>query len=118
MKRDIELYRRILFAMEECPSSRCDSLRDLQGISHEIFAYHVGLMSEAGLIDAINGSTMSGIDWIPISITHEGHEFLDQLRSDTMWARTKDKALSATGTLTLETLKAAAAALIRHHLGS
>ncbi len=104
--------------MEECPTARCDSLRDLHGVPHEVFAYHVGLMSEAGLIIAIDATSMSEVDWIPVSITHDGHEFLDNLRSDTMWARTKDKALSATGSLTIETLKLAATALIRHHLGT
>ncbi len=102
--------------MEDCPSPRCDSLRDLPGIPHEEFAYHVQLLEDAGLIEAIDASSFSGIDWIPISITHEGHEFLDSVRNDNLWSKTKEKALSVAGTLSIEALKLAVNALLKAHL--
>lgn len=116
MKRDIELYRKILLAMEACPSSRCDSVDDLPDVLHEQFGSHIYLLQDAGLITAIDMSIGREIDWQPRSITHEGHEFLDHLRSDTMWALAKDMAQSAAGGLSLEVLKVATKLLVTHAL--
>jgi hypothetical protein len=116
VKRDIDLYRQILLAMEECPSEPCINLRDVPGVPHDVFAHHVGLLHDAGLITAANGSSMSGVDWQPLKITHAGYEFLDNSRNDGLWAKTKDKALSMAGTLSLEAMKVAMTALMKSHL--
>jgi hypothetical protein len=64
-------------------------------------------MNQAGLIKALDASSFEGEEWIPVKILWEGHEFLDAARSDTVWAKAKERVISTTGTLTLEALKAA-----------
>jgi len=113
MKRDLDLYRQILKAMEECPEARCDSIRGLPGITHAMFAHHVKLLTQAGLIEAIDISSHDGDDWLLLSITHEGYEFIDAVREDSIWNKTKEKALSSTGTISLEILKTTAQAVIK-----
>ena len=103
--------------MEECPSARCNELSDLPEVPHDQFAYHVGLMADAGLIKAVDASSFDEVDWIPISITHEGHEFLDHARNEGLWSKTKEKAVSAAGTMSIEAIKLAMSALMKAHFG-
>ena len=100
--------------MEQCDSDLCTSVRDIPDVPHGVFAYHVGLLNDAGLIKAVDASSMDGIDWIPLSITHEGHEFLDGVRSETTWKSAKEKVASTATSLSLEALKAAVGVVVRH----
>ncbi len=106
MKRDLELYRRILQAVEACPNARCN-LRSLDGVSNDEFGYHVKLMAEIDLIEAIDASDFAGEDWIITGMTHEGHEFLDAIKEDNIWIKLKSTAKNASGVITVETLKLA-----------
>ena len=118
MKRDMELVRAILIELEQCPD---------QGDCHEIhipdhtddeISSHVELMQEAGLVEAIDFSSFDGKCWKPQRLTWDGHEFLDAVRSDTVWAKAKDKVMSTTGTLTLEALKVALSTVVRQAVTS
>ena len=42
-----------------------------------------------------------------ISLTWQGHEFLDAARNDTIWRKAKKKVLETTGGLAFDVLKAA-----------
>lgn len=53
--------------------------------------YHIAFLIEAGLV---NGKTISEIgtavrDFMTDQLTWKGHKFLDGLRSDTVWQKTK-----------------------------
>lgn len=113
MKRDMELVRAILIELEKCPYQGGFHDIHVQGYTDDEISYHVQLMDEAGLIEAIDCSSSDGRCWKPKRLTYEGHEFLDAARSDTVWAKAKDKVLSTTGTLTLEALKAALPTVLR-----
>lgn len=111
MKRDMELVRRILMEIEASPEA--NGIRhvglNFEGHSVPEVMYHAKLLVKAGLIEA-RGSlgTMSGLQVYPTGLTWQGHEFLDAIRKDTLWERTKSIAIEATGGLSLEALKAAA----------
>lgn len=103
----MDLIRAILIEAEKFPLD--SSIHDIsvEGYTEDAITYHVQLAHEAGLIDAIDLTTTQGVCWKPMRLTYQGHEFLDAARSDTVWNKAKGMLLSATGTLTIEGLKAA-----------
>jgi hypothetical protein len=116
MKRDMDLVRAILIEIEKAPFEGRLIDVEVAGRTEDEISYHVLLMQEAGLVDAIDLSDMKRICWKPKRLTDSGHEFLEAARNDTMWAKAKDKVMSTTGTLTLEALKIALGALIKQAL--
>lgn len=118
MKRDMELCRKILFAIEEKYVSTAIYNLQIDGYNTEEVAYHCTLLKEAGLIKDCKIIYASGcIVSIGVSsLTWEGHDFLDKIREDTVWNKTKgfikDKALP----MTLDVIKEIATAVISETL--
>lgn len=113
MKRDMDLVRKILIEMEEWPPYPGNRRIEIEGYTDEQITHHIGLMTQAGLIHALNASSFDGEAWLPQSITWEGHEFLDAARSDSVWNKAKDLAKRNAGTLTLEGLKIALGVVVK-----
>lgn len=113
MKRDMDLARQILFAVEAEPTPDAELRPEVGGYSAEVIAEHVRLLHEAGLLRAIDGSSMDGLDWIATGLTWNGHEFLDAARDDSRWKRAKELAIAKGGALAFETLKIALGLLLR-----
>lgn len=97
MKRNMELVKEILSEVE----ARFDGGRpielDIDGHSPEEISYHVMIMAEGGLLDAIDASARD-FDWRARRLTWQGHEFLAAARNDTVWRKAlqlvKDKGAS------------------------
>ena len=94
MKRDMELIRELLLAIEDeetnvtVPAStlRLKNNRDEQ----EIF-YSLQLMTDAGFLEAEMVKSMQGIHDVLIRrMTWEGHEFLDNARNESIWKAAKE----------------------------
>ena len=118
MKRDMDLARTILFAIEQNEDDPLGWIElNIPDRSAEEVAYHVMILAEAGLIEAQDLSTMGGFDYKPKRLTWQGHEFLDAARSDTLWERAKKLTLEQTGGLSLDLLKAALLLLGKQALG-
>ncbi|SRR6266545_1190172 len=114
MQRDLDLIRTILLEVEK--SSSLDGCRvEVPGRSREELYYNAQQAHDAGLIEArfLRGST----EFHVLRLTYQGHEFLDAARNETLWARAKETVTKNTGALTLEGLKIALAALVKHALG-
>ena len=107
MKRDMDLVRDILIEMEKWPANHRSGEIAIEARTPEEIMHHVGLMHEAGLIEAIDASSHDGEAWLPVKILWDGHEFLDAARSDTVWMKAKQRAMSTAGALTLDAMKAA-----------
>jgi len=92
MKRDWELVRTILAHMESRESTaRVMEADEIEGFSQEVVSYHIKLLLEAGLLDASCSKALNGpLRCWATSLTWAGHEFLDQIRSQTLWNKTKD----------------------------
>ena len=125
MKRDMDLARAILLAIEEHPSGYAPKLKALAekvGADEGVTGYHVHLLGQAGLLKVAdithNGSP--GPMAIPVRMTWEGHEFLDNTRDSARWTRIKEAA-NAVGTTGLQAIgKIAAdiaAAALKSHMG-
>ena len=118
MKRDMDLARDILFAVEKSDDDPLGWIElKLPGRSSKEVAYHVMILAEAGLIEAQDLSSMDGFDYKPKRLTWHGHEFLDAARSDILWERAKKETLKQTGGLSLDLLKAVLLHLGKQALG-
>ncbi|MGF1645072.1 MAG: DUF2513 domain-containing protein [Thiotrichales bacterium] len=111
MKRDWDIVREILTRMEEC-STPGDTL-SLSSFGAERAAeisYHAELLLEAGLVDGQMSKTISRgpHDFFLRRVTWSGHEFLDSIRSDSVWERTKRVFASKGIEMTVDLVKSVA----------
>jgi hypothetical protein len=113
MKRDMELVRKILILMstsEQGPHTDWQS--ELPDYTAEQIFHHAHLMSQGGLIDVDDASSMDDLlpMALPLSITWNGHEFLDATRDPTLWEQARTTVLKPAGgvafTVLLEWAKA------------
>ena len=118
MKRDMDLVRKVLFELEN-HDERDTWIGDfaVEGVDEHTLSIHLRLMKEAGLIEAQDLSSMQGIRYKPKRLTWQGHEFLETIRSQKVWERTKAKVLEQTGGLALAALQAYALHTVKQTLG-
>ena len=88
MQRDMDLVRKVLIEMEKHPAPLHQSALQIADEDDELVSYHVMLLEEAGFITAVDAST-NRLEWIPGSLTWNGHEMLDAMRNDTVWRNFK-----------------------------
>ena len=91
MKRDMEVIRDVLLAIEDTNQTQGIIELELPALDPVVVSYHIKLLADAGLIEADDLSTMQGFEWKPRSLTWAGHEFLDAARDDTVWAKVTAK---------------------------
>ncbi|HET6408755.1 MAG TPA: DUF2513 domain-containing protein [Chthoniobacteraceae bacterium] len=118
MKRDWDLLRDILNCIEE---------HDRTNLSESDWtperAYHVWLLLDAGLIAGLEAQRdfdgrVSDFTWQPVPmLTVKGHDFLDTIRDDTIWKKTKAYVMSAGGALTLSVIVNVASQCLAKKLG-
>ncbi len=92
MKRDMELVRKILFYVEENYKPGQVWLRqvDIDGYDEDTITEHVLLAYESGFFQDINEvSTLGARAYWVGNLSNEGYDFLDRIRSDTVWNKTK-----------------------------
>lgn len=109
MKRNMDAVRSILLQIEAETKPFTWIKLAVPDCSEEEVSYHVKIMSQAGLIEAMDTSSHDGISWKPMSLTWQGHEFLDAARNDDRWANAKklvmEKGLGMTISVLGEVLK-------------
>ncbi|MDE2989239.1 MAG: DUF2513 domain-containing protein [Chloroflexota bacterium] len=120
MKRDLDLARRILQAVE---SSEADprgwiDLDFVDEYPKNVVAYHVVLLADDGLIEAQDLMTLGddGYVWMPKRLTAAGHDFLDAARQEDDWAKGK-RLLEQAGAASFTLLKELLLHLGRQRLG-
>lgn len=116
MKRDMDLVRQILFAVEASNNPRDTVEVAVDGWSDTEVSYHVELLAEAGLIKAVNYSHKQAHDWRAVRLTWQGHEFLEAARNDTIWHDAKSR-LSTIGSFTFDIAKDLLTELIKKQAG-
>jgi hypothetical protein len=86
MKRDMELIRNILLAIESWPPEGGDQTFAELGRPEAVVTYNVYQAIEAGLIRGeVFESSGSGMTCMAIGLTPYGHDFLDNARSQYIW---------------------------------
>ena len=120
MKRDLDLARTILLAVENNENAVGASFVTIEipNRSQKEISYHVELLCEAGLIEAKDLSRGSRhYEWHPERLTWQGYEFLDSARDEDLWNRAKNKLAKETKTFSFETLKTVLTGLAKKSLG-
>lgn len=122
MKRNMDLIRVLLLKLESIEARPGDVFlfhlddQDLriEGYTAEQIYYHMDLLEEAGFIVGANGAKpMDG--HIFQRLSYSGHDFVDSVRSDEVWNRTK-KGVEEAGGFTLDLLKDLAKGFIRKQI--
>lgn len=113
MKRDMDLVREILLAVERSDADPIDSIQIvIPNYTLTQVSYHVHIMEEAGLVEALDLSSDDGYDFEPKRLTWHGHEYLDTIRDPAIWRETK-KQMEAAGGFSLDLVKAIAKGFIK-----
>jgi DNA-binding transcriptional ArsR family regulator len=118
MKRDLDLVRKILISIEQKPNLEPEEIT-IDGYEFQIVAFHLLILKEAGLVDAVMSEDASGelVGAFAIRLTWDGFEFLELARNDTVWQKSKkflkDKTVSVSVAILTEILKA----IVRDTLG-
>ena len=114
MKRDMDLVREILLKIEEQHISTAILNLRIEGYDLSTVAYHCKIMHEAGLLShysAQYGSNtlyafqVGGLTW-------EGTDYLDKVRDDSVWRKTRDAIVQKGLPFVFETIKIVSSAFI------
>lgn len=91
MKRDLDLVRAILLAMEAHPSGFAPEPFTVRGYDQEVIGHHIWLMAQGHLVTAteVTASHDHSPIALPGAITWQGHEFLDAARNERVWRKLK-----------------------------
>lgn len=96
VRRDWELIREILLGVEErCGPAmiNADELRRVS-VDRENFNHQVGLVEQAGLLEADSMQACDAVWWLVRGLTALGRDFVDAVRADWRWARAKDRVIA------------------------
>ncbi len=106
MKRDMELIRKILLAVEDSESAFAPDPLIIEGYTDEQITYHSYLLVNAGLvhghISIESGESLMALVEYP---TWDGHEFLDAARDDARWKKTMHLVAEKGGAVTMSVLQ-------------
>jgi hypothetical protein len=87
MRLDMDLVRRILMELEASDLPLAASVFADGRVTVEQAAYHIEIMAQAGLLRAtVTRDLSGGVDAVAESLTWEGQDFLDAVRSDRVWS--------------------------------
>jgi len=113
MRRDWELVRQVLLKLEQLgdTASVLEST-DVLPYDADNVSYHMKIMDEAGLIEAHCLEHTGGTHCHASRLTWSGHEFLDQVREQTVWNRTKASVREKGLALSFEVIRMTASAII------
>ena len=105
MRRDLELIRSLLHALEAKAEPLLPAQPRLDGYEATEISYHIMLLHQAGLL--LGEDTELAVDrapWHAYSLTWEGHEFLDAARPEDVWLEILERVEQAGGGFTFALL--------------
>lgn len=119
MKRDINLIREILLWIERSEHGTVNEEPVIDGYSSEQIGYHVHLMGQAGLVTALDITAFGDQSpkALPTGLTWAGHDFLDAVKDDTLWAKAKSIVLKPAAGVAFDVLLAWAKSEAKQRLG-
>ena len=125
MQRNMDLIRKLLLGLESEASTQHEF--NLEGVEELEKWYHVDLLLEAKFIRGVEVHwSADGRMVYPyleglVSLTWQGHDFLDAVRNDSVWQKAKEKAQAAGldfQSLTIEVVKSLCVSTAKHLIGS
>jgi len=120
MKRNLDLIRHILLVTESLDKPKIvadDFVTEIY--SYDEVCYHLSLLVNADYITAIEVPVLNSryADYIVKQLTNSGCDFLDSIRNDTVFNKTKETLFSTVGTVALEAVKELARSTAKNLLG-
>ena len=117
MKRDWDLIREVLLKIEEKADTVVAEL-DVEGFPPAEINYQLRLLYGADLIECVVAEYRDkDPTYWPKTLTWEGHDFLDAIRNEDVWTKTKTTVEDKVGSVTFEVLKAIAIEIAKGMLG-
>ena len=111
MKRDMDLIRLILLRVEEQdPNTSSYESITIDGYTSGEVREHIKLLANAGMISDVYHD-LDGNVWVR-SITWDGYDYLDKVRDNTIWKKTKDTIKEKGLPLIFDTIKTISSAFI------
>jgi hypothetical protein len=120
MKRDMDLVRDILLAVEKETSGFAFESPEVNGYSKEQIVYHIYIMVQGGLIEAQPTQTQAAVipmDFSFINLTWAGHEFIDTARNEGVWKNAKTIVGEKLGTISVGAMTQLLSSLVKSQLG-
>lgn len=118
MKRDLDLIRDILLAIEAEPAGKLIRTIPLPSKwTKEEAIGHLRLIKDAGLTDGKIDFHGDQLLMAIHGLSNRGHDLLDSIRNETVWQQTKDKVEEVGGSVGLDVVKAIAGAILGKMLG-
>lgn len=89
MKRNMDLIRDLLILIEEQDKDSRE-LKLPPEMDRTVAVYHLNLMEQAGFTTNNIQYADNKPLWINSKLTWDGHDFLDSIKNDTVWNKTKE----------------------------
>lgn len=115
MKRDLELVRKLLLEFEKLGLDDAKEARQIvlpPWTSDEV-TYNCWIMWQSDLIEGIDcSSNSSGRNMFVRGLRPAGHDYIDAVRSDTVWNKVKARAAEQSLSMSIDIAKALAITVI------
>ena len=108
MRRDLDLVRAILVAVEDADAPVNAAELVTPDWPFALVTYHVELLQSRGLVDAKVTRTKGGAIALVLGLTWEGCDYLDAIRDERVWSRTKAVIAETVGSATMAVVKSTA----------
>lgn len=119
MRRDLDLIREIVLAVEDLPGGSLNQELAIEGRTREEIGYHSYLIIDAGLAKGQDAGFLEDTSpiWHINHLTAAGHDFADASRSDTTWSKAKSQLREHGGSFTIEIVKEVLTRVVKGSLG-
>ena len=121
MKRNLDLIRFILLKVEESPEYNISLSSISEGSPYNLgdANYNTMLRLDAGFLKVagFNSRKDNVSDWNIVRMTNKGHDYLDAVRSPSVWKETKERIKEKAVDLTLEGVMAVAVSIAKSYIG-
>ena len=119
MKRDLDLIRKLVLAVEAVPTGYALDDIEIDGYSKERIGYHSYLLVDSGLAKGLDATVMgdSSPMWLILNLTSAGHDFADAARDESTWQKAQGIVKDKAGGVTLDVMKQVLISVVKHSLG-
>lgn len=124
MRLNADCVRDLMIACENIPYNQSEDMsfflkqKSMEKYQREDIYYSMEKLSEAGFVEFTRFKAWGvPFDGLFTNITWEGHKFIDTIRSDTVWNKTKEKVSSSVGSASLQVLSSVASSIALKLLG-
>jgi hypothetical protein len=111
MKRCPDLLRQLLLSIEGAEGAELLHMPAIDGFDRPMVHFHVQLLIQVGFVQAHAELRHPRRDWLALSLTWKGYDYLETIRDPVMW-RLVRRSLAKTGGWSIDTIAAIAKAFV------